>query len=284
MRDGWVRSVEDLIAEAHHTHEGGHGARYESAGDEYELPADDPRREELTQIVVLRGRVIDVRQEPVSGSGYECAALELEHVLPRPAPRVERVVVHEQPHEQMIDWLRRVVGGEQALDALDDRPLPASPPIDTGAMTPEVRDLVQAVEEQLERISGGWLVADEMLTACRRVLVAAESSGTLRLWRDLEPDKIAAAVVHCTAKANALVGTGSPFTVAHWLRDLGTTSAPSSRSARLAMTIGGAQWPHGRRPPQSPDVYVLGDPALLVGRFRRELLGYRGLAERIRPR
>lgn len=282
MLEDWIRAPEGLPS--------GPG-RWVARDDdhdgvgEYDAYEPGPPREgvgELTQIVVLRGRVIDVTHEPVSGSGYECAAMEMEHLHPSPAPRVERISVREPPHEAMVDWLGRVVGGEEALDTLDARPLPASSPVEASSLPDPERELVLAIDEQLARAAAGWLLADEMLSACRNLLAAAVDADMLRIWRDLEPEKIAAVVVHCIAKANALVGSGAPFTVAHWLRDLGTTSAPSSRSATLSKVIGGRQWSHGRAPSEVPDVYVLGDVRLLVSSFRRELLTYRALAGKVR--
>lgn len=252
-----------------------------SGYDDDVMPADDPRRGTLTQVVLLEGRVIDVTHPPIQGSGYECAALELGHRRPQPPPRVERVIVRESPHEEMTEWLRRVVGGEQRLADLDTSPLPTSTALERESVEEAVRELAGAVDEQLMRAAAGWMVTDEMLTVCRRLLVKAAHVGMLRAWRDLEAEKIAATIVHCAAKANALTGTGAPFTVAHWLRDLGTASAPSSRSAGLARAVGGSQWPHGRTPAEAPDVYVLGDADLLISRFRRELLSYRDLTSRI---
>lgn len=266
MTDRWMGLVEDLMWDDRRE-----GALLETQG-----------RGELLQIVVLRGQVIDVRHEPVSGSGYACAALEMEYPRPAPAPRGEGMTVREPPHEAMVGWLERVVGGEETLAALDARPLPIASPVDARSLPEPQRELAQAVDEQLERASVGWPIVDEALSACRGLLTAAADAGMLRVWRDLEPERIAAIVVHCIAKANALVGSGAPFTVAHWLRDLGTSSAPSSRSATLATTIGGGQWSHGQRPAEAPDVYVLGDARLLVSRFRRELITYRDLAVRIR--
>ncbi|MDN5717940.1 MAG: hypothetical protein L0G89_11980, partial [Janibacter sp.] len=118
MLEDWIRAPEGLPS--------GPG-RWVARDDdhdgvgEYDAYEPGPPREgvgELTQIVVLRGRVIDVTHEPVSGSGYECAAMEMERVHPSPPPRVERITVREPPHEAMVDWLERVVGGEEALDAL----------------------------------------------------------------------------------------------------------------------------------------------------------------------
>lgn len=293
MEDRWLRSVEDLLMREGRRPDGPFDGRVDegrwddgfvddAAGCEADdLPADDPRRGTLTQVVLLQGQVIDVTHPPVQGSGYECAALELRQLHPSPRPRVERVVVRESPQEEMGRWLQRVVGGETLLAELDVEPLPLSTALTREDVPVQVWELASAVDEHLGRASVGWLVTDEMLTACRRLLVKAAHVGMLRLWRDLEPEKVAAAIVHCAAKANALTGAGAPFTVAHWLRDLGTTSAPASRSSSLARTLGGDQWPHGRSPSGVPDVCVLGDVDLLISRFRRELLAYRDLTSRI---
>ena len=283
MDDRWLRSVEELLVreeEEDAPWDGGYADEaLEDEYDYYELPADDPRRGTLTEVVLLEGEVIDVRRPPVQGSGYECAALELGHR--RPKPRVERVVVHEPlPNEPMRQWLARVVGSEAALAGLDVMPLPGPEPLEVSQLPEDSRDLAVVVDEHLERAAEGWVVRDEALTASRRLLVIAAQAGMLRAWRDLPPEKVAATIVHCMAKANALVGNGAAFTVAHWLRDLGTSAAPHTRSLALAKVIGGRQWPHGRPPADAPEVYLLGDPQLLIGRFRRELIDFRDLADR----
>src|SRR5699024_8739770 len=81
MDDRWLRSVEELLVreeEEDAPWDGGYADEaLEDEYDHYELPADDPRRGTLTEVVLLEGEVIDVRRPPVQGSGYECAALEL---------------------------------------------------------------------------------------------------------------------------------------------------------------------------------------------------------------
>ncbi|MGN7246123.1 hypothetical protein ACTHQ1_00170 [Janibacter anophelis] len=283
MAGGWLRSVEDLLRDDDSGDDGfdepdpeGYGYGY---GYEYGRPVRDLG--EYTQVVLIDGQVVDSARHPISGSQYECAALELDHLRGLPPEPVTRTVeVRVPPHEAMAHWLERVVGSREALATLDMQSLPESTPVDPSAAADPERELVQAVDRELERASAGWVVTHEVLTACRRLLVAAEQAGMLRIWRDLEPAKVAAIIVHCIAKANGLVGQGAAFTVAHWLRDLGTTAAPATRSRTLAETIGGAQWPHGKAPTEVPDVYVLGDPSMLVSRFRTELIHYRDLARR----
>ncbi len=232
----------------------------------------------LTEIVLIDGEVIDSRRRPVSGSGYECAALELEHLRPPAQPRVERVIVREDPREAMVHWLQRVVGGELPLERLHDRPLPPSEPLDLDRLPAGSRDLARTIDEHLELVGTPTVVGEELLTAYRRLLVEAAFAGMLHLWRELPPERATAAIVHCVVKANGLTGVRAPFRVIDFTRGLGVPNAPTSRSSSLARAVGGTQWPHGRSPVHAPDVYVLGDTELLVSRFRNELVAYRDLA------
>lgn len=232
----------------------------------------------LTEIVLIDGQVVDSRRRPVSGSGYECAALELEYSHPQTQPRVERVIVREDPSEAMVHWLQRVVGGEGPLAALHDDPLPASEPLEVDRLPASARDLACTLDEHLELVGTPTVVGGELLTAYRRLLVEASHAGILHLWREVAPERITAAIIHCVVKANALTGSGAPFRVGDFTRGLGVPHVPTARSSSLARAVGGSQWPHGRSPVHAPDVYVLGDADLLVSRFRNELLTYRDLA------
>ena len=73
---------------------------------------------ELTKLVILGDQVVDVLREPVHGSGYECAALELEDrgLLRRPVPPPPPPM--PAPHERQLAWLACIVGGDEALGAL----------------------------------------------------------------------------------------------------------------------------------------------------------------------
>lgn len=238
----------------------------------------------VTEVVLIDGHVVDSVSRPVSGSGYECAALELAHPhdrAPEP-PRIERVLVREEPQEQMLHWLERVVGGPEALAALDDDPLPLGEPLELDALPLGSRDLARAVDEHLDLVEPAPIVAGQLVTAYRRLLATAAHAGMLHLWRDVAPDRLAATIVHTVVKANALTGTGAPFSYATFVRGLGVGTAPSARSRSLALLVGGSQWPHGRSPSGAPGVYVLGDVRFLVSRFRNELITYRDLAHTAR--
>lgn len=232
----------------------------------------------LTEIVVIDGQVVDTRRRPVSGSGYECAALELDHLRGPVQPRVERVVVREEPQEAMMHWLQRVVGGQAPLAGLDDHPLPLSEPLALDQLPAGSRERAGIIDEHLDLVGTPAMVGEELLTAYRRLIVQAAHAGMLHLWREVPPERVTAAIIHCVVKANALTGAGAPFRVADFTRGLGVPGAPTSRSRSLALAVGGSQWPHGRSPVEAPEVYVLGDVGLLVSRFRNELVTYRDLA------
>ncbi len=76
------------------------------------------------------------------------------------------------------------------------------------------------------------------------------------------------------AKANGLVGGAAVFRVRDYLAGVPVQSY-QDRSRALAITLGGDAWCHGQRPPGVPDVYVLGDTAFLVSRFRLDLMSLR---------
>lgn len=237
----------------------------------------------VTEVVLIDGHVVDSVSRPVSGSGYECAALELAHQRESaPPPRVERVLVREEPQEQMLHWLERVVGSADALDALDDDPLPLGEPLELDHLPLGSRDLAAAVDEHLDLLEPAPILAGQLLTAYRRLLATAAHEGMLHLWREVPPAKVTATIVHTVVKANALTGTHAPFSYGTFVRGLGEGTAPSVRSRNLALLVGGSQWPHGRSPSEAPGVYVLGDPGLLVSRFRNELITYRDLARTAR--
>ena len=238
---------------------------------------------ELTEVVLIDGQLVDVRRRPVQGSGYECAAYELEgRGLLRGPTVVERTLrVREEPHEAMLDWLARVVGGEESLADLDATPLPTEEELDLSAIPSWARERARLVDEHVQGAFAHDLVGPELLTACRRLLVRAAGVGAFEMWREVRLEALAATVLHCAVKANDLSADGYPFALKTLLQGIGTKGYPTHRSRRLAGLLGGASWPHGRHPREAPAVYVLGDSGLLVSRFRRDLVRYRDRAERL---
>lgn len=196
-------------------------------------------------------------------------------VVERPYP------VREAPHEAMLDWLTRVVGGEEALKALDEAPLPAGEELDLSGVPGWAREQARVIDEHVQGAFGHQLVGPELLTACRRLLVRAAGLGAFETWRQAEPEKVAAGLIQCIAKANDLSWQSTGFSVRSLIHGTGAKGYASDQSRRLASLVGGSGWPHGRRPVEAPDVYVLGDAGLLLSRFRRDLMSYRELAHRV---
>ncbi|MBM6404947.1 hypothetical protein JQN72_11910 [Phycicoccus sp. CSK15P-2] len=234
----------------------------------------------LTQVVLVGDRVVDVVRRPVAGSEYECVALELEderrrHRQPPPLP--------EPPgHEKQLDWLARVVGGVETLMSLDTEPLPAEP-VDFSAVSLHLRDRAAALDARLAEVVPR-LLGDEALTAARRLLVRALGNEPGVLTRSDRDDIAAGAVVWAVGRGNDLVGPNRPVRSTTVSDALGLRSSPSQRGEAFARAAGGggvAPWAYHRA---EPDVIPLGDPGLLLARFRRRVVATRDLALALRAR
>ena len=269
--------------------EGGGSGRLGSGWSEdrrYDAPG--PSLGELVKVVLLGQHLLAVERDPIEGSEYEHEVRELEALGLRwrpepPKPQVQLPL--PPPHEQQLAWLEAIVGGEDALAGLDSAPLPPAP-LDLDAVPTPLRDRVATIEARFEP----WvalLVGTEGLTAARRLLARAVGSepGLLRSDRD---DMAAGAVVWAVAKGNDLVGPNRPVRASAIMELAGLRSSPGQRGAAFAYAVGGvstrygrADWTYGG---QRPDVIPLGNPDLLLGRFRRRLITSRDLALQLRAR
>ena len=89
--------------------------------------------------------------EPVAGSDYECAALELRDrgLLREPLPPPPAPV--PPPHEQQLAWLARIVGGDDALEHLGTDPLePEELRLD--GIRHDLRERVAGIDERLAAV------------------------------------------------------------------------------------------------------------------------------------
>ncbi len=251
-----------------------------SAGRVSDLDLLSTRRDRVTSIVLVGDRVVDVVQRPARGSEYECAALELEHAWrPAPAPPAP------PGHELQLAWLATLVGGEEALATLTDAPLPQEVLVLDG-----VADHVRARAQSVDASMTGpvlELLGPEGLTACRRLLARVVHETPGAVLRSDRPEATAAAVLWAVARGNDLAGAGRPLRSRAVQEAFGLTSSPSSRATSLAHAVGGGpagfSW-NGYYGAQSPDVLPLGDPALLLGRFRRRVVAMRDRALGLRGR
>jgi hypothetical protein len=117
--------------------------------------------------------------------------------------------------EIMLDTLRRAVGGEAALYALDANPLPDEP-FAWDAVPADVHERVGGVLALVERCCTD-LLDDQYRAACRRLLADAAAGDPEIFRRRGRAETAAAAVCWIAGKANALfdpsagVGGGPPM-------------------------------------------------------------------------
>jgi hypothetical protein len=244
---------------------------------------------DLAKVVLIGDHVVDVVREPVDGSGYECAALELRD---RGLLRAARPPAPAPPpplpprHEQTLAWLARIVGGDDALAALDEHPLePVALCLD--GIRDDLIERVRAIDVRLQQ----WapvVIGDEGLAAARRLLTRAVSSEPGLLTRSDRDDVATGAVLWALAKGNDLVGTNRPVRVGVIQDVCGLSSSPSGRGASFAHAVGGDGSTSYGRPlwmfDAQPAVIPLGSPDLLVRRFRHRLVLMRDLALQLRAR
>ena len=240
---------------------------------------------ELTKVVLIGDRVVDVVRRPISGSGYECAALELQHTGPLRRPSPPPVVPAAPAHEQQLTWLARLVGGEKALAALTVEPLEAEA-LQLGEVHQFLRERVLGIDARLQELAPRLLGA-EGLTAARRLLTRAAAAEPALITRSDRDDIAAGAVIWAVAKGNDLVGSDRPVR-ASVIKDLcGLRSSPSARGQGFAHAVAGGSPVDGAPMwgfhPQ-PAVVALGSPDLLLSRFRRVVILYRDLALTLRKR
>lgn len=237
---------------------------------------------ELTKLVLLGDRLVDIVREPVRGSGYECAVLELEGrgLLRRPAPPPPPPL--PPPHERQLAWLARIVGGDEALAALGTDPLE---PVGLGvdAVPSRLRDRVRAIDERLEQ----WapvLLGDEGLAAARLLLTRAVANEPALLRSDRD-DVATGAVLWAVARGNDMVGSNRPVRTSLIQDVCGLASAPSARGSAFAHAVGGGElrygapvWMYDAR----PNVLPLGSPDLLLARFRQRVVALRDISMALR--
>jgi hypothetical protein len=169
----------------------------------------------------------------------------------------------------MLDTLRRAVGGEAALDALDAQPLPDEP-FDWDAVPGDVHDRVGEVLELVDRCCVE-LLDNEYRTACRRLLAGAAAGDPEIFRRRSRAATAAAAICWVAGKANSLFDR-EPVTPKLLVKDLTAHfgiagTSVSQRSEPLLRAIGVNPQQYGRMD--------LGSPRYLTGPRRARILAQR---------
>ncbi|MGA7688715.1 MAG: DUF6398 domain-containing protein [Jiangellales bacterium] len=196
-------------------------------------------------------------------------------------------------------WLRRQLadelGSEQAVDALDDSPLPDEP-LDLSAVPADVHDRVRevvaltdafadeagevgtfayadTVEGPVLAVAGddehGRLVATELRTACRRLVARAAANDPTIFRRRGRAETAAAAVVWVVGRANELVGPPpAPIGSGDAGAWFGVRGSSSQRAEPLLRAI-------GVDPVRRYGGMALGTPDLLTSMRRAALMRQR---------
>jgi hypothetical protein len=181
---------------------------------------------------------------------------------PWPLPDVEP----ESFPEIMLDSLRRAVGGDDALDRLDARPLPDEPfafdgiPTDVHERLAEVLALVDRCCDELLDV--------EYRTACRRFLARAAAGDAEIFRRRGRAGTAAAAVCWIIGKANDLFSSGRMLVkdlVSHFGIQQGSVSQRSEPMLRAV----------GIDPHHQYGAMNLGSPDYLTSSRRERILARR---------
>lgn len=163
---------------------------------------------------------------------------------------------------QMVKLLQRAVGGPEALDALDDEPLPDEA-FDWTGIPADIHDPVADTLALCDRCCDELLDA-EVRTAARRVLARIARRGPEVFRRRGRADTAAAAICWAVGQANDLFDQRrGGLTQKTLLEHFGVRGSISSRAATLLRA--------GELPIVSRDV-GLGSPAYLVSDRRRAIL------------
>jgi hypothetical protein len=246
-------------------------------GDRGHVPGDHLDR--LTYLVLVDGRLVDFWTESVRGTRFEAAARRFDKerepvAIEPPAPR-------PPAHEQILGWLRGLVGGAEALDWLGMAPLHALDPVDVEVLPLGHRHRLEGTAMALEAVHGLDPEFDIALRNAMRLLWEAEPAVLLNA---ASAAQAAAGLVWAVGKANGRLSPEGPLRQKDLAAALGVPAALSGPGRRVVSAFVGAPGlleprPHGLG---CPDLVGLGGTELLTSDTRRRLLRLRDHAIRAR--
>lgn len=174
------------------------------------------------------------------------------------------------PAAYMLNALRDAVGGADALDALDDRPLPAED-FDWAGIDDDIRPRVDEILALCDTCCHELLDV-EYRTACRRLLARAARGGPEVFRRRGRSDTAAAAICWAIGKANELfTPSGDGMLVRDLMAHFGLGQGSVSQRANTLLKAAGIDRGYGYGSWDLP----LGDPALLVSARRHRIIDRR---------
>lgn len=173
--------------------------------------------------------------------------------------------------EELLDQLRRDVGGDAALQALDTSPLPDEA-LDWTGIPDDVRPTVGAIAAAADGCCDE-LLDTEYRTACRRLLARAAAGDPAVFRRKASTDTAALALVWAVGKGNDLFTSGGRGPL---VKDLAAHLGVRSTGApqRAATLLKAAGVPAAEADGAAAGL-ALGTPDLLVSRHRRRLIDLR---------
>ncbi len=170
--------------------------------------------------------------------------------------------------EYRRDELRRAAGGEEALAALDEEPLPDEPfrweaiPEDIHG---RVSEALAIIDERSDLLGVEWR------TASRRLLARTAAGGPDAFRRKARSDITAAAICWIVGRTNELFSTPG-MTAKQLFAEFGLGQSGVSQRAATLLKGAGIEATHGYSPVGG---WALGGPELLVSSRRRRLIAWR---------
>ncbi len=178
------------------------------------------------------------------------------------------VPFHFDHRSFMLELLREAAGSDDALRALDDRPLPDED-FDWGVVADDVRDKVTEVLALCDRCCDELLDVEHR-TACRRLLARVAAGDPAVFRRRASSTTAAAAICWIVGKDNDLfTHVGGGMLVKDLMAHFGLAQGSVSQRAETLLRAAGFD-PSARR----WDLR-LGSPELLVSRRRRHMMALR---------
>jgi hypothetical protein len=171
-------------------------------------------------------------------------------------------------HQHFLDQLAEEVGGQDALDLVDDTPLPEEE-FAWDQVPADSRDQAGHVLAACDRCCDGLLGA-EYKTACRRLLARASPGLAGMLRGTAKAEVIAAAVCWVIGKGNQRLGQGrGELRVKDLMSYFGLGQSSVSERGYQIMRAAGIQ------PAHAYPAVRLGSPGLLVSARRRRIIELR---------
>ncbi|MDO5503925.1 MAG: DUF6398 domain-containing protein [Actinomycetia bacterium] len=176
-----------------------------------------------------------------------------------------RAVLAQRREQASLPWAERrllaQVGSVEALDALDDAPLPEEI-LDLTSVPKDIHRRVQDTADLIDRGVDELIGTVEFRTACLRLLAHAARESPEIFRRRSRDETAAAAIVWIIGRANRIFET---CTVAEVMAQFGVTGSPSQRAQAFYDALGVDYF-------DRTDGTILGTPDLLLSTTRRDLI------------